>query len=63
MVSKGGISVTLLHQSVSTTCDVGLCFAFSQRAFERTHLCIGLLKALGEILAVLLVLFAWLLLR
>jgi len=62
MVSNGGISVTLLHKSVSTTCNVGLCFALSQFALERTHLCVGLLKALGEVLTVLLVLFTWFLL-
>ena len=59
MVSIDGISVTLLHESVRTSCDVTLGFAFSQLALECTHLCVGLLKALGEVLAVFLVLLAW----
>jgi len=59
MVSNGGISVTLLHESVSTTCDVTLGFAFAQLTLQRTHLCVCLFKALGEVLAVFLVLLAW----
>ena len=61
MASKGGISITLLHEFVRTSCNVALRFAFSQLALERTHLCVGLLKTLGEVLAMFLVLFAWLL--
>lgn len=63
MTRSGAISITLLHESVCTSCDVGLCFAFSQLALERTHLCVGLLKALREVLAVFLVLLTWFLLR
>ena len=59
MTRSGGISITLLHEPVSTTCNVALSFAFSQLALECTHLCVGLLKALGEVLAVFLVLFTW----
>ena len=58
MASKGGISVTLLHQSVRTACNVALGFAFSQLTLQRTHLCVGLLEALREILTVFLVLLA-----
>jgi len=60
MVSNGGISITLLHELVSTTCNVALSFAFAQLTLERTHLCVGLLKALGEVLAMFLILLTWL---
>jgi len=60
MTRSGGISITLLHEPVSTTCDVALSFAFSQLTLERTHLCVGLLKALGEVLAMFLILLTWL---
>ena len=54
-------SSALLHQSVSHPCDICLGFALAQLPIGFAEFSVGFSEALGEVLAVLLVLLTWLL--